>query len=33
MDLASFAENFVYLLFKLREEDRSLSERAIEYFF
>ena len=33
MDLASFAENFVYLLFKLREEDRSLSERAIEYFW
>ncbi|PZC51437.1 MULTISPECIES: class I SAM-dependent DNA methyltransferase [unclassified Mesotoga] len=33
MDLASFAENFVYLLFKLREEDRSLSERAIEYLW
>ncbi|NLT45295.1 MAG: SAM-dependent DNA methyltransferase, partial [Thermotogaceae bacterium] len=33
MDLVSFAENFIYLLFKLREEDRSLSERAIEYFW
>ncbi|MCC7570931.1 hypothetical protein KO465_06335, partial [Candidatus Micrarchaeota archaeon] len=33
MDLESFARDYIYLLFKLREQDRSLSERAIEYFF
>ncbi len=33
MDLESFARDYIYLLFKLREQDRSLSERAIEYFW
>ncbi|HPD38419.1 MAG TPA: N-6 DNA methylase [Mesotoga infera] len=33
MDLKSFSNDFMYLLLRLREEDRDLSERAIEYFW
>ena len=33
MDLKSFSRNYMYLLSKLAEEGRDLSERAIEYFW
>ncbi|HON28628.1 MAG: SAM-dependent DNA methyltransferase [Mesotoga sp.] len=33
MDLKSFSRNYMYLLSKLGEEGRDLSERAIEYFW